>query len=92
MLNNEFLNDLSNKIAARIPMAQNLRNDVEKNIHEVLQSAFSRLNLVTRDEFDSQLKVLERAEQTIAQLEEKICAMEKARDLDSMPSGENEKQ
>jgi len=82
MLNNDFLNDLSNKIAAMIPMGQNLRNDVEKNIHEILQSAFSRLNLVTREEFDSQLKVLERAEQTITLLEEKISAMEKARELD----------
>ena len=92
MLNNDFLNDLSNKIAAMIPMGQNLRNDVEKNIHEILQSAFSRLNLVTRDEFDAQLKVLERAEQTIAQLEEKIHAMEKILGQQPISSAENEKQ
>ena len=92
MLNNEFLNDLSNKIAAMTPMAQSLRNDVEKNIHEALQTAFSRLDLVTRDEFDAQLKVLERAEQTIAQLEEKIHAMEKILGQQPISSAENEKQ
>ncbi len=92
MLNNEFLSDLSNKIATMMPMAQSVRNDVEKNIHEALQSAFSRLNLVTREEFDAQLKVLERAEQTIAKLEEKIQAMENAQAHEPIASAENEKQ
>lgn len=92
MLNNEFLNDLSNRISKLIPMATSVREDVEGSIHEVLQSAFSQLNLITREEFDSQLKVLERAENTIAALEVKITALEESQEMMSRSAVDNEKQ
>ena len=76
MLNNDILKDLSHRISQLLPMATSVRDDVEKSIQDLLQTAFARLNLVTREEFDAQLKVLERAEQTIAVLEEKITALE----------------
>jgi len=75
-----------------IPMANSTREDVEGSIHEVLQSAFSQLNLITREEFDAQLKVLERAENTIAALEVKITALEKSQEMMPHSSVENEKQ
>jgi ubiquinone biosynthesis accessory factor UbiK len=92
MLNNEFLNDLSNRISQLIPMASGVRKEVEGSIHEALQSAFSQLNLITREEFDAQLKVLERAENTIAALEEKITALEKNQKKMGHSDLENEKQ
>jgi len=76
MLNNEFLQDLSNQITRLLPMASEARDEVKKNVQQTLEGAFARLNLVTREEFEAQLKVLERAEQTIARLEEKIEALE----------------
>jgi len=79
MLNNEFLQDLSNQITRLLPMASEARDEVKKNVKQTLEGAFARLNLVTREEFEAQLKVLERAEQTIARLEEKIEALEKGR-------------
>jgi len=79
MLNNEFLQDLSNQITRLLPMASEARDEVKKNVQQTLEGAFARLNLVTREEFEAQLKVLERAEQTIARLEEKIEALEKGR-------------
>ena len=57
-------------------MASEARDEVKKNVQQTLEGAFARLNLVTREEFEAQLKVLERAEQTIARLEEKIEALE----------------
>jgi BMFP domain-containing protein YqiC len=78
MINNELLEDLSGKITALLPMATEAREDVEKSIQELLDSTFARLNLVTRKEFDAQLKVLCRAEETIAKLEEKIARLEEA--------------
>ena len=77
MLNKEFLNYLSDQITRLLPMAAEARDEVNKNVHKTLEGAFARLNLVTREEFEAQLKVLERAEQTIARLEEKIDALEK---------------
>lgn len=92
MLNNDFLQELSSRISALMPMAASVRADVEKSIQELLQSAFSRLNLVTREEFDAQMKVLERAEKTIATLEEKIAMLEKEQGLTQDPDRDNETQ
>ena len=88
MLNNEFLNDLSARITRLLPLATEVGEEAEKNIHRALQSAFSRLNLVTREEFDAQMKVLERAEQTISELEAKIAGLEKA--VKFTPTGNQE--
>ena len=76
MINNELLEGLSGKITALLPIATEAKEDVEKSIQELLASTFARLNLVTRKEFDAQLKVLSRAEETIAKLEEKIARLE----------------
>ena len=91
MINNEFLQDLSNRISQLFPIAANVRDDVKESVHEVLQSTFSSLNLVTREEFEAQLKVLERSEQTIAALEEKITALELSQGMKEHPVAESEK-
>lgn len=76
MLNNEFLQDLSSRITRLMPVAADLRDEMEKNVQATLQGAFARLNLVTREEFDAQVKVLARAEETISRLEAKLAALE----------------
>lgn len=90
MLDNEILKDLSTRISRLMPMAAGVREDVEKNIQGILQQAFSRLNLVTREEFDAQLKVLERAQQTIARLEDEIAALEQHQGLNPPVAGKDE--
>lgn len=89
MLNKEFLQDLSARITRLLPMAAGVRDDVEKSVRDILQSAFSRLNLVTREEFDAQLKVLARAEQTIAALEEKIARLETMQQVNPPAGGDS---
>ncbi len=89
MLNNEFMNDLSARITRLLPLATEVKEEVEKSIQQALQSAFSRMSLVTREEFDAQMKVLERAEQTIAELETKIAALEKGGKLIPRGGAEN---
>ncbi len=89
MLNNEFLNDLSARITRLLPLATEVKEEAEKTIQQALQSGFSRLNLVTREEFDAQMKVLDRAEQTIAELEKKITALEKGGKLTPRGRAEN---
>ena len=78
MLNNELLQELSARISALVPQAQAAGRDLEKAVHDILQQGFSKLNLVTREEFEAQQKGLERAEVTIAQLEKKIAQLEQA--------------
>jgi ubiquinone biosynthesis accessory factor UbiK len=59
-------------ILARSPAA-----DLEKNLRALLQSAFSRLDLVTREEFDVQREVLARTRARLAELEAKLLELEK---------------
>jgi ubiquinone biosynthesis accessory factor UbiK len=51
--------------------------DVEKNVRAVLANVFSRLDLVTREEFDVQREVLLRTRERLAELEQKVAAMER---------------
>lgn len=53
-----------------------LQQDVEKNVRGVLQSGLAKLNLVTREEFDVQSKVLARTRQQLMQLEEQVRSLE----------------
>jgi len=53
-----------------------MQEDVQKNIHTLLQGALSRLDLVTREEFDAQSQVLARTREKLEQLEKIISALE----------------
>ncbi|RCS57101.1 accessory factor UbiK family protein [Parvibium lacunae] len=46
--------------------------DIEKNLKALLQQGFNKLDLVTREEFELQQQLLERALQRIAALEARI--------------------
>ena len=76
MINNEFLKALSEKISGVMPVAGNVKSDVQETVYKTMQQAFAQLNIVTREEFDTQLKVLQRAQQTISELEAKIEVLE----------------
>ena len=50
--------------------------DLEKNVRAMLGSAFSRLELVTREEFEVQREVLAHSRQRLAQLEARGAELE----------------
>jgi ubiquinone biosynthesis accessory factor UbiK len=77
MLSNEFLQSISAKAAKIFPAASAMQEEIEGKLFKLLQSSFTKLNLVTREEFDSQLAVLQRAEATIDKLEQRIIELEK---------------
>lgn len=73
-MNKQILEDLSNKIrelAESSPAA-----DVEKNLRALLQGAFTKLELVNREEFDVQADVLRRTREKLAQLENRLAELE----------------
>lgn len=76
---NNFFNDLQSKISQAIDNSP--AKDIEKNVKAMMTQGFSKLDLVTREEFDIQNQVLaktraklEALEQRVAQLEEKLAA------------------
>ena len=74
MIDKRFLDDLSARIgeALRGSPAQ----DVEKNLKALLAAWFDRLDLVLREDFDVQKKLLERAQAKLAELEARIGELE----------------
>jgi BMFP domain-containing protein YqiC len=66
-------------ISARVSevLAASPAKDIERNLRAMLSSAFSRLDLVTREEFDIQAKVLARSREKIAALEARVAELEK---------------
>ena len=77
MLNRNTLDELAHKITALLPdnMTQ-MQHDVEANVHALLQSALSKMNLVTREEFDVQTKVLLRTREKLEALERLVAELE----------------
>jgi BMFP domain-containing protein YqiC len=78
MINPRFIDDLARQISDSIPAGvKGLQEDVEKNIHTLLQGAFAKLDLVTREEFDVQSKVLARTRDKLEELEQQVAELEK---------------
>jgi BMFP domain-containing protein YqiC len=69
---------LFDELRSRIDEA--LRNspgqDIEKNLRALLAAWFDRLDLVLREDFDVQRKLLERAQAKLAELEARIAGLE----------------
>ncbi len=71
------LDELARKLAEAVPPGLiALRDDLERNFKAVLQSGLSRLDLVTRREFDVQAAVLQRSRERLEALEQRIAALE----------------
>jgi BMFP domain-containing protein YqiC len=51
--------------------------DFEKNVKAILGAWFDRLELVQREDFDVQRKLLERAQQKLADLENRLAELER---------------
>ena len=78
MVKTNFLKNLATQLTESLPSQLNaLKKDFEKNCHAILTKAFSKLELVTREEFDTQSKVLLRTRKKLEELETHIKALEK---------------
>jgi ubiquinone biosynthesis accessory factor UbiK len=74
MIDKRLLDELGERIsdALRNSPAQ----DIEKNLRALLAAWFDRLDLVLREDFDVQKKLLERAQAKLAELEARIAELE----------------
>jgi BMFP domain-containing protein YqiC len=74
MFNNDKLNEISNKIKEIVNDSP--LGDAEKNIHALLKSMFTKMELVSREEFDVQAEVLRNTREKLNQLEIKLAELE----------------
>lgn len=79
MVDADFFDKLSKKLTKALPEGVvHACKDVEKNFRTILQSAFAKLDLVTREEFDAQMAVLERTRKKVDDLEKSLGMSSKA--------------
>ena len=74
MLDPKALEELSARLSAVI--AASPAADIEKNARALLASFFSRLDLVSREEFDVQAQVLQRTREKLDALEKRVAQLE----------------
>jgi BMFP domain-containing protein YqiC len=78
MVNRDELNNLAKKITSLLPdNVQQMQDDLESNIHALLQNALAKMNLVTREEFDVQAALLQRTREKLEKLEKLLDELEK---------------
>ena len=71
------IDEIARRLLDSVPPAfRNVQQDLEANFRSVLRSTLGKLDLVTREEFDTQLKVLERTRSKLEALEKKVEELE----------------
>lgn len=71
-----FLDDLQARVLALLQ--QTPAADMQKNLKALLTQQFARMDLVTRDEFDTQAQVLARTREKLERLERRLAQLEGA--------------
>lgn len=69
-----FFTDMQNKISQAIENSP--ARDIEKNVKAMMAQGFSKLDLVTREEFDVQAQVLAKTRTKLEALEAQVAALE----------------
>ena len=74
MFNIEIINEISSKINAIVKSSPLV--DVEKNINALIRGAFTKMELVSREDFDVQAEVLRVTREKLENLEVKLAELE----------------
>lgn len=74
MTNPRLLDEIGAKLSE--VLASSPARDVEKNVRALFGAAIERFDLVTRDDFEAQKRVLERAQSRISELEARLAVFE----------------
>lgn len=81
MLNPKMIEDIAGQLLQALPPSlQNLEKEFHEKFRAILSSTFNKLDLVTREEFDTQLKVLARTREKVDALEKLLEAQMKDSD------------
>jgi len=76
MFDPKQFDDLAKKLFASLPGSfQNFENEIQQKFKEILQATFARMDLVTREEFDIQMKVLARTREKLDALQKQVDAL-----------------
>lgn len=81
MIDKRLLDELADKFSSALPDGlKTLQSDLEHNLRAAAEAAFSKMNLVSREEFDVQAALLAKTQQRLKQLEQQILDLERQQD------------
>jgi BMFP domain-containing protein YqiC len=71
------IDEIARRLMDRVPPAlRAMQQDLEDNFRTVLRATLGKLDVVTRDEFDAQTKVLERTRAKVDSLQTRLAELE----------------
>jgi ubiquinone biosynthesis accessory factor UbiK len=77
MIDPKTFDDLARRITESLPESvRAFQKDVERQVRSTLHQGFDRMDLVTREDFDVQVTVLERTRARLRELEARVAALE----------------
>jgi BMFP domain-containing protein YqiC len=77
MFDPKSIENIAGRLSNAIPPGLNhFKNDMEKNLHALLQSSLTRLDLVSREEFEVQKAVLAKTRSRLEELEKRVAELE----------------
>jgi BMFP domain-containing protein YqiC len=77
---------LAQQIGDRLQNASQAPEDIQKGVQQVVRGAFDRLELVSREDFDILMDVLQRTRSRVEALERQVANLEAAVDSSSAPT------
>lgn len=86
MIDLNHIDDLARRLSSLVPPSMREgREELQQNFKAILQSGLSRLDLVTREEFDVQRAVLLRTREKLEALQRQVQALEAQRAPSPLP-------
>src|SRR6267378_402105 len=71
------IDEIARRLLESVPPGlRAMQKDLESNFRAVLRASLTKLDLVSRDEFDAQMRVLERTRARLEELERRVAGME----------------
>lgn len=83
MSSNDRISRLAQRLGERLQDASHAPEEIQRSVQSVMRGAFDRMELVSREDFDILMDVLQRTRIRVEALEKQVAALEAALDGDA---------
>jgi BMFP domain-containing protein YqiC len=88
MISQDRLSRLAQQVGERLQDVSQAPEEAQKGIQQIVRGAFDRLELVSREDFDILMDVLQRTRARVEALEKQVIALEEALDAPAKTGAE----
>ena len=75
-MDKRLLDELSDRLAGLLPAANQLRQETRAKVEQTLKNGLKEMDILTREEFETQARALAKAQQRVTELEALIADLE----------------